>query len=351
MSKTRTGPGLADIPATYDAAAKVGGDLGLGLMDAADALAEFITKCATPLTIGLQGDWGSGKTSLMNFIDAKLALKTRGQRSNKRRLYPSIKFNTWAYSQFNREDDLPFSLLANLTAQLRAKIKEENTRIDAAAADAVKGAMKRFGNVLFSVASTATAAYTGGAVDLSRMRGAVERMFGDEDDAVDQARLFAQLREAFAELVEQFLLATGAEKLVIYVDDLDRLKPVRAIEVLEVMKNFIDVEGCVYVLAIDYDVVLQGLAERKGYELAEGDGKSFFDKIIQVPFRMPTSVYKITDYLIARLDEAGLASQEWHFKRMWVTPPGDANLDALIRHSVGTNPRSIKRLVNCTGPA
>ncbi len=324
--------GLADIPARWNEEKEDESDLGLGLLDAADALAEFIRECETPLTIGLQGDWGSGKTSLMNFIQAKLAKhKTKGRKAR----YPAIEFNTWAYSQFNRENALPFSLMANLTSQLRARVKEETTRDT----KEFRRRLKSFGTMLFAASSTATAVYTGGAVDLARIKGAVERAFGDEEDMVDEAQLFAQLRNGFAQLVEEFCEVTEASTVVIYVDDLDRLKPVRAIEILEVMKNFMDVERCVFVLAIDYDVVMQGLTERKGYELTDGAGKSFFDKIIQVPFRMPTGVYKITGYLRKRLPSG---VQTGKFNQMWT----DARLDHLIRHSIGTNPRSIKRLVN-----
>jgi tRNA A37 threonylcarbamoyladenosine biosynthesis protein TsaE len=61
--------GLRDIPLEKDE------DEALGFCHYAEALSEFILECETPLTIALQGDWGSGKTSLMNLIVENLEKK------------------------------------------------------------------------------------------------------------------------------------------------------------------------------------------------------------------------------------------------------------------------------------
>ena len=60
-----------------------------------DGLVKFIKNCVTPMTISIQGDWGSGKTSMMNMIRQELGESVF-----------SIWFNTWQYSQFNLGDDL-----------------------------------------------------------------------------------------------------------------------------------------------------------------------------------------------------------------------------------------------------
>lgn len=52
--------------------------------------------------------------------------------------------------------------------------------------------------------------------------------------------------------------------MVIFVDDLDRLQPAKAVELLEVLKVFLDCEKCVYVLAVDYEVVTQGIKQKFG---------------------------------------------------------------------------------------
>lgn len=58
-----------------------------------EALIDFINDAEAPLTIALQGEWGSGKTSLMNYLKDKLA-------SN----YHVIEINTWQYSMLCTPD-------------------------------------------------------------------------------------------------------------------------------------------------------------------------------------------------------------------------------------------------------
>ena len=60
-----------------------------------DALSEFIISCETPMTIAIQGDWGSGKTSFMKMVEGVLSDKVL-----------PIWFNTWQFSQFSMGDRL-----------------------------------------------------------------------------------------------------------------------------------------------------------------------------------------------------------------------------------------------------
>ena len=65
----------------------------LGLIDYAEALSEFIKECETPITIGIQGDWGIGKSSLLNMIDKNLS----------EACFKKIWFNTWHFSLFDQD--------------------------------------------------------------------------------------------------------------------------------------------------------------------------------------------------------------------------------------------------------
>ena len=89
-------------------------DETLGLNSYAESLSEFIERCDTPLTIALQGDWGSGKTSMMNLIKLKFD-------ENK---ILTIWFNTWQYSQFDFGDDLPLMLMGNFINAIGDEDKE-----------------------------------------------------------------------------------------------------------------------------------------------------------------------------------------------------------------------------------
>ena len=82
-----------------------------------DALCQFIETCDTPMTVSIQGDWGSGKTSMMNMMRAKMADS----------IWP-VWFNTWQFSQFDMGNSLAFSMMdvllkgVNCDSELREKI-------------------------------------------------------------------------------------------------------------------------------------------------------------------------------------------------------------------------------------
>lgn len=130
--------------------------------------------------------------------------------------------------------------------------------------------------------------------------------------------------------------------MVFFIDDLDRLEPSTAVELLEVLKLFLDCPHCVYVLAIDYSVVIRGVKAKYGKDFDEEKGRAFFDKIIQVPFQVPVERYDINNFIKSCMNETG------------ITPPSAAkdgignvkNYTSLVKHSIGNNPRAIKRLFN-----
>ncbi len=71
-------------------------------------ISDFLCKCDTPLTMSVQGDWGTGKTSIMSMIRKDLEGKH----------IKTVWFNTWQFSQFNMEEQLSLSLIRALTFEL-----------------------------------------------------------------------------------------------------------------------------------------------------------------------------------------------------------------------------------------
>lgn len=298
----------------------------LGLEPHAAALASFIKKCSTPMTIGIQGDWGSGKTSLMNLVRAKLEAKPEAKGVVPQRVL-SIWFNTWQYAQFGRENTLASSMLVNLMQKIRSQGNPSKRVLH---------------NVMRFLKGVTEAAASQAGLE---GRSVVRALEGKHD--VDDAGLFELMKSDFSEVVTDVCASgpetSGFDRVVIFVDDLDRLSPSKAVELLEAVKNLIDVEGCVFVLAIDYDVVIRGLRARKSYgaDLArEDEGKNFFDKIIQVPYQMPVERYRTKNFLTE------------HYRRVYgdLSPRAikfvDDRSSELIKQSVGNNPRSLKRALN-----
>ena len=302
--------GLRDIPVENIE------DEALGLRAYVDSLTEFIQQCETPMTIALQGDWGSGKTSLMNLI------KTKTVNSNNK--IHTVWFNTWQFSQFEMQGELSISLLSNF--------------VDALGIDESKTAK----NMLFGLrklgklAASQVADMVGGEIGAKTVDKIFEKLGGSD---IDPAQQISKLKEEIEKLVKKKIEKDSKDRIVVFIDDLDRLLPEKAVELLEVFKLFLDVPGCVYVLACDYHVIAQGLKKKFGVGADELKGKSFFDKIIQLPFSMPLGQYQVKDYIKSLLDKIHIEYNKE--KEDDITSYAD-----MVNYSTGFNPRSMKRLFN-----
>ena len=90
----------------------------------------------------------------------------------------------------------------------------------------------------------------------------VDDIVGNEDAATSD---IMQLKEEIGKLIADALEKDNSKQgFTFYIDDLDRIDPPIAVEILELLKNIFDLEKCVFVLAIDYDVVIKGLKPKFG---------------------------------------------------------------------------------------
>jgi hypothetical protein len=104
-----------------------------------------------------------------------------------------------------------------------------------------------------------------------------------------QLRHNEQFQREFARLVKEHF---SDKRLIIFVDDLDRCLPEKAIEVLEAIKLFLDVDGCVFVLGLDQQMIARGIEtkyEKSGRLTTDlfPVGEHYVEKIIQLPFLLP----------------------------------------------------------------
>ena len=303
-----------------DQPAEAGADK-LGMNAYAEALAEFISRAQSPLTIALQGEWGSGKTSLMN------ALKSRLVDANEAP-YLGVWINTWQYALMSNSDEAIVKILTGIIGQISEEAKTS--------ADETKAIFGKIARVGGGVLSDIFKKYTG--VDLEK--NAKEW----NADGVPAKSGVEDLKNGLAELVGKALeREKGKRGFLFFIDDLDRIDPPEAIQILELLKNIFDIPQCIFVLAIDYGVVVKGLKPKFGAMTPENERefRSFFDKIIQLPFSMPVSNYKINGFLMDSLCEIGyIGPREKEDKALCEA------ITYYALQSVGTNPRSLKRLIN-----
>lgn len=210
----------------------------------ATVLSEIITSTsALPLTIGIFGDWGTGKTTLMRMIRNQINAHCK-----------TIWFNPWKY---NDKEYLVNSLLKTIYDNAMqspdmnaAPVKEILKQVASFLGESAQG--KRWGTLFFETLS---------------------------HDPSYKALMEAGMHQ----VIKQFAGENG--RLVIFIDDLDRCFPENIITMLETINLHLHDERCVVVLAGNREVFEQTIAQH--YSNLNMSGRDYLEKIIQIPFTIP----------------------------------------------------------------
>nr|WP_281719526.1 P-loop NTPase fold protein [Nitrosomonas nitrosa] len=255
----------------------------------AGLLSIVTTDALLPATIGVFGDWGSGKSSLLNMAAAEL-------RNDEENLV--LIFNGWLFEGYG---DAKTALMGNILDALA----EDQTL----AADAKGLALKLLKRVnWWRVAGTVAKAGVGlavaGPAGLGVAAGGDIAALGkdlltkakdlkEEDlsaylrESVDheERRSIREFRDDFATL----LRSTKRKRLVVLIDDLDRCLPETVIETLEAIKLFLFVDHTAFVIGADERLVKY--AVRRRFPELPGEraevGRDYLEKLIQFPIRVP----------------------------------------------------------------
>ncbi len=230
----------------------------------------------------------------------------------------------------------PEETVYNILVKLVRDIGKGNSKVK----DTLMKCLKTSARFLFNVGIGAAKAYGGRAVQSVAEGVPHSNVFQDEYDYAALSDLRETLENAISERLKSGD-STGPKGIIIFVDDLDRLNPPVAVEILELLKNVFTLKKCIFILAIDYEVVVKGLEPKFGKltNKNEREFRSFFDKIIQVPFSLPVSKYDPMTFVMKSLKTIQYLSDEEEkdlkpfFKK-------------IIETSVGNNPRALKRLIN-----
>ncbi len=298
--------------------------------ESAEILSKFIRKTQTPFSIAIQGTWGSGKTSLMSMIKSKLPEKN----------IHHIDVNAWEESILKDSN----AAMLSIASQIAEKIEEIEREINPLKSDKnFKSIKEKFWNLDtgLTAANVVLGVATGGRVNLSNNN---ELGNNKEEETIKKA-IINQRRSPLKKLRGDINIYINNIKnaykdknfkIVIYVDDLDRIEPTEAVKLLELLKNLFDLEHCIFVLAIDFDIVKRGLSAKfQETKYTERAQRSFFHKIIQLVFFMPDGENE--NYIKEQLNELNkfkILIDDYDYTKK------------IIKLTTSANPRSIKRLIN-----
>ena len=290
----------------------------------AKTVAELIAESGEkPISIGVSGNWGAGKSSMVKMIGEELKLKDDGK-DDKEKEYVFLEFNAWLYQGY---DDARAALLQAVSDKL---LEESQKRSDPQndLAVKVKGFIKRINwlQVAKMVVPLSLGLIPGGVAvgGIASLIGAVANLTQNNDEEAQTAKSEAvsaafdaltpemkellkdnaskstpqqieKLRADFAELLKELNIT-----LVILVDDLDRCLPPTAISTLEAMRLLLFVERTAFIIAADEQMIRNSVrAHFADVELSEGLVTSYFDKLIQIPLSVPhLGVAEVKIYLV-----------------------------------------------------
>jgi hypothetical protein len=360
----------------------------------AKTIVELLRKHSDqPITIGVHGDWGAGKSSVLEMVEASLESEER---------ILCLKFNGWRFQGF---EDAKIALIEGIVTGLLEKrpfltkasvsVKDVFRRID------MLKLAKRAGGLITAAAGVYTGNHELSALGLmASLEGSltspanftVEKIGEIVDGAKELLKEkgkdgthnvpeeIAEFRKAFDKLLEEAKI----DQLIVLVDDLDRCLPETAIETLEAIRLFVFTARTAFVVAAD-EAMIEYSVRKHFPELPDSTGpqtyaRNYLEKLIQVPFRIPalgqaeTRIYVTLLLVGAELgeDDPAFASliraARDLLKRPWLgsvldgtiaknalgTKVKSAQNALLISDQIGSilasgthgNPRQIKRFLN-----
>jgi len=290
----------------------------------ADLIRELIMdRSVLPATIGVYGDWGGGKSSIMQMLRDDFENESPRENTDMER-YKGVAvlyFNGWLFEGY---DDAKAALLSSILTALRdhkrfgPKLKERASKL-LKRVNYMRGARMLFTGAVAGGVAAATGGVGLGmilpALVSGALGGAKESASdaakevvakGAETDADEALVDIRQFRDDFAKMLAESDITT----LVVLIDDLDRCSPERIIENLEAIKLFLNVPNTAFVIGADRRIIRQAVAWRyrdalRASTLAEGQADpserlvdDYLEKLIQIPYRLPRlSPSEIETYL------------------------------------------------------
>lgn len=228
------------------------------------------------LTIGLYGKWGCGKTSIVNMFINDLERQSENYQIKKPLI---IRFFPWNFSDQNQLIEQFFIALYSGLGVANKK-EHRNQRI------------KDIGK--YTMAADAAGFIPG----FSAIADRVSKLLHDYSDALLNANNETDLLSIKEEISGELLKIDM--KIIIIIDDIDRLNNIEIRQVFQLVKSLADFPNTVYLLSFDKDVVINALKD-----IQKGSGNEYLEKIIQVPIEIPNiDTVKLYNILFYKLDKS-----------------------------------------------
>lgn len=259
------------------------------------------SKVGASLVVGVFGEWGSGKSNLLQLVHDDF---NRQQQADNPLPVIVVPFNPWRYE---KEEHLLVPLIKNIQLEIEHHVRDhEDFWKKLKLLDKLKTGARFMGVSALAFLQAFKGKYTVAGADIEFEPEKFIQGIKDGMKLEDLPRSALDSLESyyfeFEHRLRDYTAGDKAFRLLFLIDDLDRCLPEKAVEMLESIKLFLDVEGCAFVLALDDEVVERGIIHRYRDYIFQGNGQrlddkslaqlpitgpEYLEKIIHLPFRLP----------------------------------------------------------------
>lgn len=279
----------------------------------------------TPSTIGLYGDWGSGKSSLMKLAQDRIEgiSKAKKKKVGDTPKTLCIEFNGWLFEGY---EDTKTSLCGTILDKL-----DDAQRFGPEVANKAKDLIKKIDfkkligkGVKFGMDYLLTGGI-GALTDLTLSSilnslkdksGSIETK--DIEDVLAKFKTEEKTRteiKKFRDDFKQLLEDSKVENVIVFIDELDRCSPDTILDLFEAMRLFLFVDGMSFIIGADERLIQYAIKTK--YKEVPGNnldiGKEYLEKVIQYPVTIPQLNHaEVNQYLVCLLLEQTLSEEEFN---------------------------------------
>ena len=264
----------------------------------------ILDKEMLPTSIGIFGNWGAGKSSLMLLLQKEIdewvskiskvnKQKPEGLKENN--LILQVRFNSWKFESYESTKN---TLIIEILEAIAADISSRKDLFEKADDLLKKIGLLRVGMFLIKKGTQLFATSEGLPQEINALIPSIEELKGflepeeakalvEELKTQNTSRFISMFRELF----ERIVLSAGYRAIVVYIDDLDRCNPVKVVDCLEAIKLFLNVANTAFVISADERIVELAIQEK--YHVVDDKNERFspfsdyLEKLIQLPYKLP----------------------------------------------------------------
>lgn len=251
-----------------------------------------------PISIGVFGNWGSGKSSLMLLLedginkwvdDTEKSNKSRTDGCQDNAKILQIKFNSW---QFESYDSTKLTMIETILESLKKDIIRRKNLFEKV--DDLLAHIDFLEAGVF-ILKKVTQLLPDQIKDFLPSKEKLDKILGDDKyntliDSVNKGNT-SKFIEHFRTLFEELVISANYKVVVVYIDDLDRCDPKRIIECLEAVKLFVNVKRTAFVIGADERIIEYAIQQHYPIEQKKEEISSpfsdYLEKLIQLPYKLP----------------------------------------------------------------